>query len=64
MPDGRQATRDAPAADPIALMASVTATGRRTRVLAIRTVTDRGQLRAFLETDRLLAAYAICAVAS
>jgi ribosomal protein S18 acetylase RimI-like enzyme len=41
-------------------MASVAATGRRTRGLAIRTVTDRGQLRAFLETDRLLAAYAIC----
>jgi RimJ/RimL family protein N-acetyltransferase len=42
------------------LMASVAATGRRTRGLAIRAVTDRGQLRAFLETDRLLAAYAIC----
>jgi ribosomal protein S18 acetylase RimI-like enzyme len=41
-------------------MASVAATGRRTRGLAIRTVTDRGQLRAFLETDRLFAAYAIC----
>jgi ribosomal protein S18 acetylase RimI-like enzyme len=41
-------------------MASVAATGRRIRGLAIRTVTDRGQLRAFLETDRLLAAYAIC----
>jgi RimJ/RimL family protein N-acetyltransferase len=41
-------------------MASVAATGRRTRGLAIRTVTDRGQLRAFLETDRLYAAYAIC----
>jgi RimJ/RimL family protein N-acetyltransferase len=41
-------------------MASVAATGRRTRGLAIRAVTDRGQLRAFLETDRLLAAYAIC----
>ena len=41
-------------------MASVAATGRRARGLAIRTVTDRGQLRAFLETDRLLAAYAIC----
>jgi ribosomal protein S18 acetylase RimI-like enzyme len=41
-------------------MASVAATGRRARGLAIRTVTDRGQLRAFLEMDRLLAAYAIC----
>jgi len=41
-------------------MASVAATGRRTRGLAIRSVTDRGQLRAFLETDRLFAAYAIC----
>jgi ribosomal protein S18 acetylase RimI-like enzyme len=41
-------------------MASVAATGRRTRGLAIRAVTDRGQLRAFLETERLLAAYAIC----
>jgi ribosomal protein S18 acetylase RimI-like enzyme len=41
-------------------MASVAATGRRARGLAIRAVTDRGQLRAFLETDRLLAAYAIC----
>jgi RimJ/RimL family protein N-acetyltransferase len=41
-------------------MASVTATGRRTRGLAIRAVTDRGRLRAFLEMDRLLAAYAIC----
>ncbi|MEA2607629.1 MAG: hypothetical protein QOI00_2386 [Chloroflexota bacterium] len=41
-------------------MASVAATGRRTRGLAIRAVTDRGELRAFLETDRLFAAYAIC----
>jgi ribosomal protein S18 acetylase RimI-like enzyme len=41
-------------------MASVAATGRRARGLAIRSVTDRGELRAFLETDRLLAAYAIC----
>jgi ribosomal protein S18 acetylase RimI-like enzyme len=41
-------------------MASVAATGRRTRGLAIRAVTDRGQLRAFLEMDRILAAYAIC----
>jgi ribosomal protein S18 acetylase RimI-like enzyme len=41
-------------------MATVAATSRRARGLAIRTVTDRGELRAFLETDRLLAAYAIC----
>jgi ribosomal protein S18 acetylase RimI-like enzyme len=41
-------------------MASVAATGRRTRGLAIRAVTDRGELRAFLEMDRILAAYAIC----
>ncbi|HEX2755996.1 MAG TPA: GNAT family N-acetyltransferase [Candidatus Limnocylindrales bacterium] len=41
-------------------MASVAATGRRARGFTIRSVTDRGQLRAFLETDRLLAAYAIC----
>ena len=41
-------------------MASVAATSRRTRAIATRAVTDRRQLRAFLETDRLLAAYAIC----
>ena len=41
-------------------MASVAATGRRARGLAIRAVTDRGELRGFLESDRLLAAYAIC----
>jgi ribosomal protein S18 acetylase RimI-like enzyme len=41
-------------------MASVAATGRRTRALATRPLTDRRQLRAFLEGDRLLAAYAIC----
>jgi RimJ/RimL family protein N-acetyltransferase len=41
-------------------MASVAATGRRTRGLAIRAVSDRGELRSFLETDRLFAAYAIC----
>ncbi|MEO5939428.1 MAG: GNAT family N-acetyltransferase [Candidatus Limnocylindrales bacterium] len=41
-------------------MASVAATSRRSRALAIRSVSDRAQLRAFLETDRLLAAYAIC----
>jgi RimJ/RimL family protein N-acetyltransferase len=41
-------------------MASVAATGRRTRGVAVRAVTDRGVLRSFLERDRLLAAYAIC----
>jgi RimJ/RimL family protein N-acetyltransferase len=41
-------------------MASVAATTRRTRGLAIRQITDRTILRAFLESDRLLAAYAIC----
>lgn len=41
-------------------MASVAATGRRARTLVARAVTDRGQLRAFLETDRLFAAYPIC----
>jgi RimJ/RimL family protein N-acetyltransferase len=41
-------------------MASVAATDRRTRRLATRPVTDRAQLRPFLEADRLLAAYALC----
>lgn len=41
-------------------MASVAATGQRTRGIATRAITDRGQLRAFLETDRIFAAYAIC----
>jgi ribosomal protein S18 acetylase RimI-like enzyme len=41
-------------------MASIATTRQRTRGLAIRTVTDRGELRAFLDTDRLLAAYALC----
>jgi ribosomal protein S18 acetylase RimI-like enzyme len=41
-------------------MASVATTSRRARSLATRSVTDRRQLRDFLETDRLLAAYAIC----
>ncbi|HET7472592.1 MAG TPA: GNAT family N-acetyltransferase [Candidatus Limnocylindrales bacterium] len=41
-------------------MASVAATRGRTRSLATRPLTDRAQLRMFLETDRLLAAYAIC----
>ncbi len=41
-------------------MASVTATRSRTHGLSTRTINDRTQLRAFLETDRLMAAYAIC----
>jgi ribosomal protein S18 acetylase RimI-like enzyme len=41
-------------------MASVAATRCRTRGLAVRSLTDRHQLLAFLETDRLFAAYAIC----
>jgi ribosomal protein S18 acetylase RimI-like enzyme len=41
-------------------MASLAVTSRRTRGLAVRAVTDRAVLRAFLETDRLLAAYALC----
>jgi ribosomal protein S18 acetylase RimI-like enzyme len=41
-------------------MASVATTSRRARSVATRSVTDRRQLRDFLETDRLLAAYAIC----
>jgi ribosomal protein S18 acetylase RimI-like enzyme len=41
-------------------MASVATTSRRARSLATRAVTDRRRLRDFLETDRLLAAYAIC----
>lgn len=41
-------------------MASVAATRGRTRGLATRTLTDRDQLRSFLETDRLFAAYALC----
>jgi ribosomal protein S18 acetylase RimI-like enzyme len=41
-------------------MASVAVTRRRTHGLAVRAVTDRAVLRAFLETDRLLAAYALC----
>jgi ribosomal protein S18 acetylase RimI-like enzyme len=41
-------------------MASVAATNRRTRSLATRQVVDRIEIRRFLETDRLLAAYAIC----
>jgi GNAT superfamily N-acetyltransferase len=41
-------------------MASIAATSRRTGGLAVRAVTDRAVLRSFLETDRLLAAYALC----
>ena len=41
-------------------MASVAATDRRTRRLATRPVSDRSELRSFLDADRLLAAYAIC----
>jgi ribosomal protein S18 acetylase RimI-like enzyme len=41
-------------------MASVALSGRRARGLAVRAVTDRGVLRDFLETDRLLASYALC----
>jgi ribosomal protein S18 acetylase RimI-like enzyme len=41
-------------------MASVAVTGRRTRGLAVRTVADKAILREFLESDRLLAAYALC----
>ena len=40
--------------------ASVAVTGRRTSGLAVRVVTDRATIRDFLETDRLLAAYALC----
>jgi len=41
-------------------MASVAATRRRAHGLVTRALRDRDQLRAFLETDRLLAAYALC----
>ena len=41
-------------------MASVAVSGRRARGLAVRSITDRGLLRDFLETDRLFAAYALC----
>ena len=41
-------------------MASVAATNGRTQRLAVRSVSDRAELRLFLEADRLLAAYAIC----
>ena len=41
-------------------MVSLATAARRARGLAIRSVTDRAELRIFLEADRLLAAYAIC----
>jgi ribosomal protein S18 acetylase RimI-like enzyme len=41
-------------------MATVTAARSRTQGIATRAITDRIQLRTFLEADRLLAAYAIC----
>ena len=42
-------------------MATVAIPGRRTRgALTVQTISDRAVLRAFLEQDRLFAAYAIC----
>jgi RimJ/RimL family protein N-acetyltransferase len=42
-------------------MASVAVTGRRARgAVTVRATTDRSVLRAFLEQDRLFAAYALC----
>jgi RimJ/RimL family protein N-acetyltransferase len=41
-------------------MTSVAVEGRRDRSLVARATADRGLLRAFLEHDRLFAAYAIC----
>ncbi len=41
-------------------MASVAATGRRARAIGTRPLTDRREIRSFLETDRLFAAYALC----
>jgi ribosomal protein S18 acetylase RimI-like enzyme len=41
-------------------MASVATARSRTHGLTTRAITDRTQLRQFLETDRLLAAYALC----
>ena len=42
-------------------MASVAVTGRRARgALMVKATTDRSVLRAFLEQDRLFAAYALC----
>jgi RimJ/RimL family protein N-acetyltransferase len=41
-------------------MATVAVEGRRDRSVVARLTSDRGLLRAYLETDRLFAAYAIC----
>ena len=41
-------------------MASVATARSRTHGISTRAITDRAQLRQFLETDRLLAAYALC----
>jgi ribosomal protein S18 acetylase RimI-like enzyme len=41
-------------------MASVAAAGRRTRAIGTRVLTDRREIRSFLEGDRLFAAYALC----
>jgi ribosomal protein S18 acetylase RimI-like enzyme len=41
-------------------MASAALTSRRARALTVRTTTDRALIRAFLEQDRLFAAYALC----
>jgi len=41
-------------------MASVALPGRREGALAVRSITDRAALRAFLERDRLYGAYALC----
>ena len=41
-------------------MASVALPGRRTGALLVRPIADREVIRAFLERDRLYAAYAIC----
>ncbi|HEY6057084.1 MAG TPA: GNAT family N-acetyltransferase [Candidatus Limnocylindrales bacterium] len=41
-------------------MAAVAIPGRREQALAVRSITDRDVLRAFLERDRLFAAYALC----
>jgi ribosomal protein S18 acetylase RimI-like enzyme len=41
-------------------MASVATARSRAHGLTARAITDRAQLREFLETDRLLAAYALC----
>jgi len=41
-------------------MASVATARSRTHGISTRVITDRAELRQFLETDRLLAAYALC----